>query len=236
MGLDASALRLEVGLFGAEPWTAEMRPELERRLGLTAINDYGLSEIIGPGVSGECIEARQGMHIQEDHFLAEIVDPASGAPLGPGQEGELVLTTLTKEALPLLRYRTGDLSSLDLAVCACGRTHARMAAVRGRIDDMLIIRGVNLYPSEVERVLLSQSGLSPHYQLIVDRPQHLDELTVKCEPAGRGSDTQALAARTAHALQEAIGLSVRVEVVPIGGVPRCEGKAVRVIDRRPAAV
>lgn len=233
MGLDASALRLEVGLFGAEPWTAEMRPEIERRLGLTAINDYGLSEIIGPGVSGECIEVRHGMHVQEDHFLAEIVDPASGAPRPPGQEGELVISTLTKEALPLLRYRTGDLSSLDLARCACGRTHARMAAVRGRIDDMLIIRGVNLYPSEVERVLFSQPGLSPHYQLVVERPDTLDELTVLCEPTSTDTDHAALAARTSHALRQATGLSVRVDVQPIGSVARSEGKAVRVVDRRP---
>jgi phenylacetate-CoA ligase len=234
MGLDASALRLEVGLFGAEPWTAALRLELERRLGLVAIDDYGLSEIIGPGVAGECIEVRRGMHVQEDHFLAEIVDPASGTPLGPGQEGELVLTTLTKEALPLLRYRTGDVSSLDPTACPCGRTHARMAAVRGRIDDMLIIRGVNLYPSEVERVLLAQAGLGPHYQLVVDRPATLDELTVVCEPAAPGSDTRALAARTTEALRAALGLSVRVELAPIGSVPRSQGKAIRVVDRRPA--
>jgi phenylacetate-CoA ligase len=235
LGLDASALRLEVGLFGAEPWTEGMRREIERRLGLVAINDYGLSEIIGPGVSGECIEVRQGMHIQEDHFLAEIVDPGTGEPLPPGTQGELVLTTLTKEALPMLRYRTGDLSSLDLRVCDCGRTHARMAAVPGRIDDMLIIRGVNLYPSEVERVLLGLPGVGPHYQLVVDRPDTLDELCVLCEPAAadRGADVEGLRARTARALREATGLTIRVEVLPIGSIPRSEGKAVRVVDRRP---
>src|SRR5919202_2336308 len=210
MGLDASALRLEVGLFGAEPWTAEMRPEIERRLGLTAINDYGLSEIIGPGVSGECSEVRQGMHIQEDHFLAEIVDPRTGERLPPGSEGELVLTTLTKEALPMLRYRTGDLSSLDVRACDCGRTQARMAAVPGRLDDMLIIRGVNLYPSEVERVLLGLPGVGPHYQLVVDRPDTLDELCVLCEPAVADCNTEELQRRAAHALREATGLTIRV--------------------------
>jgi phenylacetate-CoA ligase len=220
MGLDRSALRLEVGLFGAEPWTEGMRAEIEARLGLKAINDYGLSEIIGPGVSGECIEVRQGMHIQEDHFLAEIVD------------GELVLTTLTKEALPLLRYRTGDASSLDYRPCDCGRTFARMTAVPGRLDDMLIIRGVNLYPSEVERVLLSLPGVSPHYQLVVERPDTLDELTVLCEPASADCNAEELRARAAHALREATGLTVEVEVKPVGSIPRSEGKAVRVLDRR----
>jgi phenylacetate-CoA ligase len=197
-----------------------MRAEIERRLGLTAINDYGLSEIIGPGVSGECIEVRQGMHIQEDHFLPEIVD------------GELVLTSLTKEALPMLRYRTGDLSSLDFRACDCGRTFVRMAAVPGRIDDMLIIRGVNLYPSEVERVLLSLPGVSPHYQLVVDRPDTLDELCVLCKPASSDADVEALRARAAHALRQATGLTIQVDVLPIGSIPRSEGKAVRVVDRR----
>jgi phenylacetate-CoA ligase len=220
MGLDRSALRLEVGLFGAEPWTEGMRAQVEQSLGLTAINDYGLSEIIGPGVSGECIEVRQGMHIQEDHFLAEIV------------EGELVLTSLTKEALPLLRYRTGDVSSLDLRPCDCGRTFARMAAVPGRIDDMLIIRGVNLYPSEVERVLLGLPGASPHYQLLVERPDTLDELSVLCEPSSADLDVDDLRRRAAHALREATGLTIRVEVLPVGSVPRSEGKAIRVLDRR----
>jgi phenylacetate-CoA ligase len=220
MGLDASALRLEVGLFGAEPWSEGMRTQIERSLGLTAINDYGLSEIIGPGVSGECIEVRQGMHIQEDHFLAEIVD------------GELVLTSLTKEALPLLRYRTGDVSSLDYQPCACGRTFARMAPVPGRIDDMLIIRGVNLYPSEVERVLLGLPGTSPHYQLVVDRPDTLDELSVLCEPASSDLDADDLRRRAADALRQATGLTIRVEVRPVGSIPRSEGKAIRVVDRR----
>ena len=172
------------------------------------------------------------MHIQEDHFLDEVVDPETEQPLGPGEEGELVVSTLTKEALPMLRYRTGDISSLDLTPCACGRTGARMARVRGRFDDMLIIRGVNLYPSEVERVLLGVGDVTPHYQLIVDRPGAMDELTVLCEPATPILDTRALARRLEHALREATGLGVHVHVLEPGGVPRSEGKAVRVVDKR----
>ena len=233
-GVVISDLRLKIGLFGAEPWTEGMRQEIERRLHIRAINDYGLSEIIGPGVAAECSEVRDGMHIQEDHFLPEIVDPATGAPLPVGARGELVLTTLTKEALPLVRYRTGDLSSLDYSACACGRTLVRMSAVVGRIDDMLIIRGVNLYPSEVERVLLGLGGLSPHYQLVVDRPSALDELSVMCEPASSevDIDRDSLRNRAAHALYEATGLAVRVNLVAPGTVPRSEGKAVRVVDNR----
>jgi phenylacetate-CoA ligase len=233
MGISPSQLKLEIGLFGAEPWTAEMRPALESRLGVQAINDYGLSEIVGPGVSAECIEVRDGLHIQEDHFLPEVIDPLTAQPVGPGPEGELVLTTLTKEALPLVRYRTGDLSWLNVEPCACGRTQVRMGAVRGRLDDMLIIRGVNLYPSEVERVLLGQGDVGPHYQIVLERPAELDELTVLCEPAAPDLDRAALAQRTAHALQQATGLSMRVQVLPIGSVERSEGKAVRVVDRRP---
>jgi phenylacetate-CoA ligase len=232
MGLTPADLKLEVGLFGAEPWTEAMRPAIERGLGLRAINDYGLSEIIGPGVSAECIEVRNGMHLQEDHFLPEVVDPTTGAPVAAGRPGELVLTTLTKEALPLLRYRTGDLSSLDFAACGCGRTQARMSAVNGRLDDMLIIRGVNLYPTEVERVLLALPDVGPNYQLVVDRPATLDELTVVCEPASAGVDVDGLRTRVSRAVQEAIGLAVRVDVAATGSIPRSEGKAVRVIDRR----
>jgi len=232
-GVDPATLKLKIGTFGAEPWTEEMRAELERQLGLRAMNLYGLSEIVGPGVAAECAEVRQGLHVQEDHFLAEIVDPHSGEPLPPGHEGELVLTTLTKEALPLVRYRTGDISALDETACACGRTLARMARVRGRYDDMLIIRGVNLYPSEVERILLGVADVAPHYQLIVDRPGALDELTVLCEPAHGAVDRGALGAHVAHALHAETGITVGVQVLAPGEVPRSEGKAVRVVDRRP---
>jgi phenylacetate-CoA ligase len=232
MGLSASDLNLEVGLFGAEPWTEAMRPAIERGLGLRAINDYGLSEVIGPGVSGECIEERNGMHIQEDHFLPEVIDPVTARPLPSGESGELVLTTLTKEALPLVRYRTGDVASLDDTECACGRTFVRMSAVNGRLDDMLIVRGVNLYPTEVERVVLGVPELGANYQLVLERPSTLDELTVVCELAANNVDADGLRGRVAHAVQQAIGLSVNVQLVATGALPQSEGKAVRVVDRR----
>ena len=231
-GAGADDLALEVGLFGGEPWTEAMRRQLEDGLGLAAVNFYGLSEIIGPGVAAECREVRRGLHMQEDHFLAEVVDPETGEALSTGEEGELVFTTLTKEALPLLRYRTGDIASLTDEPCACGRTLARMSAVRGRRDDMLIIRGVNLYPSEVEHVLLGVDGVAPEYQLIVERHGALDELTVACEPADDGVDRAALAARVGTALREDTGLTMAVELMAPGEVPRSEGKAVRVVDRR----
>src|SRR5439155_11520796 len=227
-GVGRDRLKLRVGIFGAEPWTDAMRDALERQLGIKALNVYGLSEIVGPGVSAECVEERRGAHVQEDHFLVEVIDPQSGQPCAPGVEGELVFTTLTKEALPMLRYRTGDLSSIDLAPCACGRTLARMARVRGRLDDMLIIRGVNLYPSEVERVLLAVRDVAPYYQLLIDRPGTLDELTVLCEPAAGAAD-DALQQRIHRALREATGLSMHIRLLEPGGVPRSEGKAVRVV-------
>jgi len=219
-GVEPGGLALELGLFGAEPWTESMRRQLERELGLTALNIYGLSEIVGPGVSAECPQARAGLHVQEDHFLVEEV------------EGELVFTTLTKEALPLLRYRTGDIASLTTERCPCGRTLARMSAVRGRRDDMLIVRGVNLYPSEVERILLAIDGMAPHYQLILRREGALDELIVRCEPTGAGARGARLAARAEHALREETGIAIRVELLGPGSVPRSEGKAVRVVDER----
>ena len=186
---------------------------------------YGLSEVMGPGVSAECIDARAGGHVNEDHFLVEVVDPQSSEPLADGEIGELVFTTLTKEALPLLRYRTGDLASLTREPCTCGRTFARMSRVLGRTDDMLIIRGVNVFPSEIERVLLAVPELAPHYQLVVDRPGNLDELTVQVE----GTVDSALVRKQ---LDSALGVTARVEVLPPGSVPRSEGKALRVLDRR----
>jgi phenylacetate-CoA ligase len=230
-GIGLDRLKLKVGIFGAEPWTEEMRRAIEHQLGLKALNVYGLSEIVGPGVSAECVEFGSGAHIQEDHFLAEVIDPDTGQAVAPGEEGELVFTTLTKEALPMLRYRTGDISSIDPRPCVCGRTTARMTRVRGRYDDMLIIRGVNLYPSEVERVLLSLGDVAPHYQLIVERPGAMDELTVLCEPAGE-TPTEGLHERVERALREATGLAMKVQLLAAGGIPRSEGKAVRVIDRR----
>jgi phenylacetate-CoA ligase len=232
-GIGPDELSLEVGVFGGEPWTPGLGSAIERALGLTALNMYGLSEIIGPGVAAECLEGRAGSHVNEDHFLAEVVDPQTGEPLPTGAEGELVFSTLTKEALPLLRYRTGDLASLDPAPCVCGRTLARMSPVRGRRDDMLIIRGVNLYPSEIEHTLLGVEGVAPHYQLVVERPGALDELTVHCEPAADGIDASELRARVAQALRERTGITIAVELLAAGEVPRSEGKAVRVVDRRP---
>jgi phenylacetate-CoA ligase len=173
-GLRRGELKLEIGVFGAEPWSEAMRDEIQRCLGIVAINMYGLSEIIGPGVSTECYEGRSGAHIQEDRFLAEIVDPDAGVPLAAGEEGELVFSTLTKEALPILPYRTHDVSSLMYDACVCGRTTVRMSRIKGRYDDMLIIRGVNLYPSEVERILLGVENVAPYYQLVVERPDNLD--------------------------------------------------------------
>jgi phenylacetate-CoA ligase len=207
-----------------------------------AYDIYGLSEIVGPGVAGEC-EAQAGLHVQDDHFLLEIVDPASGAPLPPGREGELVLTTLTKRALPLVRYRTGDITTLlDDGPCPCGRTSVRMARVKGRSDDMLVIKGVNLYPSEVERTLLELQDLAPHYQLVVDRSSTLATLEVQVEPTSPvvarcgGFDAAhpalvALRALAAERLQQAIGLSVRLTLVAPRTLPRSEGKAARVVER-----
>jgi phenylacetate-CoA ligase len=222
---EPSRLQLRAGIFGAEPWTEGLREAIEQAFGLRAVDIYGLSEVIGPGVSGECIEARAGAHVNEDHFLVEVIDVESGEQLPDGQVGELVFTTLTKEALPLLRYRTGDLASVTREPCACGRTLARMSRIVGRTDDMLIIRGVNVFPSEVERVLLEISGLEPHYQLVVERPRHLDELTVQVEGDARAADVQTR-------LSRALGLSAKVEVLRAGSLPRSEGKALRVIDRR----
>ena len=228
-GIGPDELSLEVGLFGAEPWSEPMRDQLERRLGLRARNCYGLSEIIGPGVAMEC-EAGAGSHLNEDHFLVEVLDPDTSEPVAAGEPGELVITTLTKEALPLLRYRTADIAAVDAAPCACGRTLARMGPVHGRRDDMLILRGVNVYPSEIEHVLLGVDGVAPHYELTVERPGASDEVSVRCEAADAGSED--LRARVHEALRERTGIGIDVELVPAGALPRSAGKAARVIDRR----
>lgn len=223
-------LRLELGLFGGEPWTDGMRAEIERQLGLTAVNFYGLSEMCGPGVAAECRE-RAGLHVQEDHFLVEVIDPG-GRPVPAGTAGELVFTTLTKEAMPLLRYRTGDVGALDSRPCGCGRSTARLTSLAGRHDDMLIVRGVNVHPSDVEHVLLRAGGAAPHYRLILERPGPLDELTVECEPADGGADADSLRVRLERELQDHTGLRITVAVREPGTIPRSEGKAVRVVDRR----
>ncbi len=231
-GIDPAELPLELGLFGGEPWTEEMRDQLDRELAIDAINFYGLSEMCGPGVASECRVARDGLHVQEDHFLVEVVDPESGEPLPEGSDGELVFTTLTKEAQPLLRYRTGDIGSLTTEPCACGRTLARIAALRGRLDDMLIIRGVNLFPSTIETLLLGVEEVGPHYRLIVDRPAEMDEVSVECEPADAAIDRASLTERLELLLRDHTGIRIPVSVLDAGAVPRSEGKAVRVIDRR----
>jgi len=240
-GLDPRRLPLRFAVLGAEPWTEAMRRQIERLLPVRAVNIYGLSEVIGPGVSNECVEAQQGSHIFEDHFLVEVVDPRSGEPLRPGEVGELVFTTLTKEALPVIRYRTGDLASLDPSPCRCGRTHARMSLVVGRTDDMLIIRGINVFPSQVESVVVQFSELSPHYQLRVTRERTLDDLEVRIEAdpsrdGGAGADGgAALEARVAERLRGVVGIHVRVRVVPPGTLPRSEGgKLRRLVDERPS--
>ena len=232
-GIDPESLKLELGLFGGEPWTDGLREQIERELpGMKAVNFYGLSEMCGPGVAVECIEARDGLHVHEDHFLVEVIDPETGALLDEGTEGELVFTTLLKEAMPLLRYRTGDIGSLVLEPCACGRTTARIRGLRGRRDDMIIVRGVNLYPSNVEHLLMGVPEVAPHYQLVVEREGAMDELTVQCEPASSSADVGSLGATVEMLLKEHLGIRINVEVLPAGGVPRSEGKAVRVVDRR----
>ena len=231
-GVDPESLDLELGLFGGEPWTEGLRAQIDRALGLKAINFYGLSEMCGPGVATECLAARDGLHVQEDHFLVEVVDPADGTPVAHGSDGELVFTTLTKEALPLIRYRTGDLGAITIEPCACGRTTARLIRLGGRQDDMMIIRGVNLYPSHIEQILLGVDGVGPHYQLILERPGPMDELTLECEPSTLDGDRVSLQQTLEKNLKEGTGLRITVTVLEPGSVPRSEGKAVRVVDRR----
>jgi phenylacetate-CoA ligase len=233
-GTTPDELSLRFAVVGAEPWTERMRDEIDTRLGVRCTNIFGLSEVIGPGVSCECVEERSGSHVNEDHFLPEIVDPESGEPLAEGNEGVLVFTTLTKEALPLLRYWTGDISSLSSAPCSCGRTLVRMGPIVGRSDDMLIVRGVNVYPSQVGAVLGRIPELSPHFGLVVRRVSTLDEVEVLVEPSGVGSvEPDALTARAATLIQETIGCTMTVTLVQPGEAPRSDGgKIQRVRDLR----
>jgi phenylacetate-CoA ligase len=230
--IDPADLPLELGLLGGEPWTEEMRDQLDRELAMEAVNFYGLSEMCGPGVAAECRVARHGLHVQEDHFLVEVLDPETGDAAPEGADGELVFTTLTKEAQPLIRYRTGDIGSVTSDPCECGRTMTRIAALRGRLDDMLIIRGVNLFPSTIETLLLGVEEVGPHYRLIVERPAEMDEVSVECEPAGVEIDRAALTERLESLLRDHTGIRIDVSVVEPGTIPRSEGKAVRVVDRR----
>ena len=235
-GVDLRQSRLEIALCGAEPWSDAMREELQARLGVRAYDNYGLSEIMGPGVAVEC-EAQDGLHAWEDHFLLEVIDPDTREPVPDGQAGELVITTLTKEALPMIRYRTRDITAIERSRCACGRSHARIRRLTGRSDDMLIIRGVNVYPSQVESVLVGMTDIAPHYQLVVERHGAQDALGVEVEaaPAVDAGAYAPLGAKVQHQIKSMIGISTRVVVKRPGEVPRSQGKAVRVRDERPKA-
>jgi len=236
MGVDPKSLSLKVGLFGGEPWSESMRREIESRLGISATDNYGLSEVIGPGVAGEC-GYKCGMHISEDAFIAEIIDPETCQPLPPGSVGELVLTSLTKEAFPMVRYRTRDITSLDFAKCDCGRTTVRMRKTMGRSDDMLIIKGVNVYPSQIEDVLFAVEGCQPHYQLVIDRKGALDTLEVRIEVTeniffDEMKRQKAFLDQVARRIDSVLGVGAVVKLVEPNSLPRAEGKASRVIDNR----
>ena len=239
MNVDMRALKLRVGIFGAEPWSEKMRDEIEIAMNITALNIYGLSEVMGPGVSMECMEGRDGMHIFEDHFIAEIINPDTGEVLPYGEKGELVFTTITKEAFPLIRYRTRDITTLNMAPCRCGRSLVRMERVTGRSDDMLIIRGVNVFPSQIEAVLLNIKGIEPHYQLIVDRIDQLDTLEVQVEvsekllaESGEVKVLQNMERRIVKDMKDYLGISAKVKLVEPKSLQRYEGKASRVMDKR----
>ena len=236
-GIDAAACSLRVGIFGAEPWSEGMRGEIERRLGLDAVDIYGLSEVMGPGVAQECIETKDGLTLWEDHFYPEIVDPASGQPVADGETGELVITTLTKEGMPVIRYRTRDLTRL---LPGTARTMRRMERIKGRSDDMLIIRGVNVFPSQIEAVLAKEEQLAPHYVLELRRPERLDELDVVVETRAPGGQLTAAALtelerKAEQLIKGYVGVTAKVRVVEPGTIERSQGKAKRVHDLRPKA-
>jgi len=235
-GIDLKSLKLRVGYFGAEPWTEAMRAKIEERLPVKAIDIYGLSEVIGPGVASECLE-QDGLHVFEDHYFPEIIDTETGEPAEAGQKGELVYTCLTKRSTPLLRYRTRDISSLNEAPCPCGRTSRRMARITGRTDDMLIIRGVNVFPSQIETVLMKVEGIEPHYVIVVDKTGALDELEVKVEVSEQlFSDEirklEELRARIFDEMRSVLSLSAKITLVEPKTIERTLGKAKRVIDKR----
>ncbi len=236
MGLSKDDLSLRIGIFGAEPWSEEMRDQIEDRLGLKAYDIYGLSEIMGPGVSMNC-EDQRGLHIIADHFIAEIIDPETGKVLPDGTKGELVFTCITKEALPLIRYRTRDLSVLTHETCLCGRTSPRMEKVTGRSDDMLIIRGVNVFPSQIESVLLKYKEIEPHYMIYVDRVENLDIMEIQIEMnntifSDEVRKIEALERKLRHDIESALGISAKIKLVEHKSIQRSEGKAKRVVDRR----
>jgi phenylacetate-CoA ligase len=231
-GLDPKEMALRVGIFGAEPWTGEMRKNIEGRLGIDAVDIYGLSEVMGPGVAQECAETKDGPTIWEDHFYPEIIDPATGEVLPDGEYGELVFTSLTKEALPVIRYRTRDLTRL---LPGTARPMRRMDKITGRSDDMLIIRGVNVFPTQIEEQILKVKALAPHYEIVVDKNGNLDTVQVKVEltPEAQHTDQTPVIKELQHHIKSVIGISTKIDVVPVGGLPRSEGKAKRVFDNRP---
>jgi phenylacetate-CoA ligase len=236
-GIDLRKSKLKIGLFGAEPWSEAMRKELDARLGIKAVDIYGLSEIMGPGVAVECLEERDGLHGWEDHFLFEVIDPETGKSMPEGEAGELVITTLTKEALPMIRYRTRDITRVSTERCGCGRTHVRIRRITGRNDDMLIIRGVNVYPSQVEAVLVGLPDVAPHYLLVVERKGALDHLTVEVEIAESLAAVQTaytlIADKVQQHIKSMIGVTTEVIMKQPGDIPRSQGKAIRVRDLRP---
>lgn len=236
-GIDFRDLPLRTGCFGAEPWTEAMRHDIEEKMGINAMNIYGLSEIMGPGVAMECVESKTGLHMWEDHFFPEIIDPVTGEQLPAGEEGELVITTLTKEGVPLLRYRTRDLTHLDYTPCKCGRTHVRIARLAGRTDDMLIIRGVNVFPQQIESILMESGALSPNYQIVVDRQESLDTLEVCVELsdqlfADEVRKLQEFEKRLQKEIKEFLGVTCKVRLMEPHSIERSQGKAVRIIDKR----
>jgi phenylacetate-CoA ligase len=236
IGIDTSTLKLRAGVFGAEPWSEQMRQEIQKKLNIDAIDIYGLSEVLGPGVASECLE-RKGLHVFDDHFIPEVIDPETGEVLPPGENGELVFTSLSKRALPIIRYRTRDITMLIDEPCACGRTHVRIARIAGRTDDMLIIRGVNVFPSQIESVIFEIADVEPHYQIVVDRRDHLDEMEVWVEVSEKVFSDEV---RRLEELQNTIrsrlnivlGINVTVKLVEPKSIQRSEGKAKRVIDKR----
>jgi phenylacetate-CoA ligase len=256
MGVDFRKLKLRIGLFGAEPWSESMRQAIQEKFGLKACDMYGLTEMIGPGVSFECHEVRDGLHVNEDFFYPEVIHPETCEALPPGEEGELVLTTVVNEGMPLLRYRTRDITRLVYGTCACGRTLVKMERISGRTDDMLIIRGVNFFPSQIESIILKRQGVSPHYMVVVDRQGSMDEVEVRIEvtedfmaKAGadvlKGSEQEILKdVATARQkienlrrdIKDMVGITAKVTLVPPGTIPRSEGKARRVEDRRPKGI
>jgi phenylacetate-CoA ligase len=238
-GIDVADLKLHTGIFGAEPWSEKMRAEIESKLRIKALDIYGLSEIMGPGVAMECREAQDGLHLWEDHFLMEIIDPKTGEVLPKGETGELVITTLTKEAQPLIRYRTRDITQINAIPCKCGRTHRRMGRIQGRSDDMLIIRGVNVFPQQIEAILLETQGITPHYQLILRREGSLDTLEVKVEVdetlfSDEIKHLQRIEARIQKNIKEFLGVTAKVTLSEPRSIQRSEGKAKRILDLRSA--